>query len=743
MTTEKIFNSGVLSGTINASSNLVGGNINTFTKETDPTIPDYIKEISKEDIAGWNNNAVVNEEQNKTLIDLETYLDTITPKATSKGELVHITDALPLPTFETTADGNVEQETTKGKQLFDYKDRQNISTGITTDEDGWITATIDNSNGTSGIWCNFWTKVSKHLKPSTKYKIVLEVKQRTGTFSSITVASYNANNDSQFAQQQTINYADLTNNSIYVFENITKDDFTNSTNMLRSFVSFSVGNNGSITFRLSVLEDTTITADNFVYEKYTGNQASPNPEYPQEIEVLEGCNLFNHNVAKNNCIVDSKTGEITIIKDTTDIYIQGSFVYNEINKFMTLETGNYYIKSTNSNVRATMYSDGSPLDTAGTQPNVLSSITNFGGIRIRSVNGESLLNQKFGLMINKSSYLKQYLPYGHVGYKIIGKNLAKSFVNVPEKTQYRTTLYVDTMYLKPNTTYTIGFKAAKDCKLYFNENLFKWKQVNGTGTYQTYNITTQNTLSSTQYSKGYGWVTIKNYDGNTVESVITDVILVEGIVNDLTYKPYQEQIVPLDLKGNWLGKLKNINVEDNLYTDKKYLWLVKNLKKRVFDGSENWRLYPGTTPEGMYIYVLDMYDSKIGFQTSMCTHFTNKNYAWDKVYAKPGLYSDHLEVQTKFFITNIPTLEEWKAYLKEEYDKGTPVTLVYQTNETKREELGELPEPIKTFEGVNNIQLLANLDTEIEIKYGLDVKKYVDNKYFELTNALVSTGANL
>ena len=53
------------------------------------------------------------------------------------------------------------------------------------------------------------------------------------------------------------------------------------------------------------------------------------------------------------------------------------------------------------------------------------------------------------------------------------------------------------------------------------------------------------------------------------------------------------------------------------------------------------------------------------------------------------------------------------------------------------EELGTLEEPIKTFEGVNNIQLLANLDTEIEVKYALDLKKYYDNKLAEISAQII------
>ena len=72
---------------------------------------------------------------------------------------------------------------------------------------------------------------------------------------------------------------------------------------------------------------------------------------------------------------------------------------------------------------------------------------------------------------------------------------------------------------------------------------------------------------------------------------------------------------------------------------------------------------------------------------------------------------------------NFSTVEEFKQWLSE-----NNVEVYYQLAKTEIIELGELPEPIKTFEGVNNIQLLANLDTEIEVKYALDVKKYFENK---------------
>lgn len=45
---------------------------------------------------------------------------------------------------------------------------------------------------------------------------------------------------------------------------------------------------GSITFRISVLNNLNVTANNFVYEPYVGGEPSPNPDYPQEVNTVTG-----------------------------------------------------------------------------------------------------------------------------------------------------------------------------------------------------------------------------------------------------------------------------------------------------------------------------------------------------------------------------------------------------------------------------------------------------------------------
>lgn len=633
MITEKISNSGVLSGTINASSNLtmgigssnnlVGGNINTFTKEIDPTIPDYIKAISKEDIAGWDNNAVVNEEQNKTLIGLEELIDTITPKNTAKGELVHITDALGLPTFETKTSGNVKQETTKGQQLYDYEDTTKVTEGCTTDEDGWITLTYDNTNGTQSMYPAYFTN-DLNLKTNTTYTIVTEIKSVSGNgvFYPCSMSTGNPQTQGQFPAQPMYSFNKLNNNEIQINRVTTLETFDQLLYSygLRTMTRFNVGESGSITFRLSVIEDTSVTADNFVYEKFTGGQASPNPEYPQEIEVIEGDLSFKVN-GKNLIDTQPKLTQPTelTVKRQNDGKILLNGTASEL-KFLTI------VLLENINIPAGTYT--------------LSVKDNLGN-------------------------------------------------------EYAGDLYINGVYSYKNDVRKVIKQETRIKKIMFSIYLPK----------KTYT----NTSIGIQLELG---------------EVTTD------------YEPYQEQIVPLDLKGNWVGKI-NDDIKDYLVTDKRKYWLVKNVGKVVLDGSEEWIKSNFSTGESYYQLSLNIGQIISNVKnTVLCTHFIEKE-TWSKKVV--GIYFDSkMIITTNDSLNNTETIDDFKTFLSENKPE-----VYYQLATPEIIELGELPEPIKTFEGVNNIQLLANLDTEIEVKYALDLKKYADDRYLELTNALVSTGANL
>ena len=211
------------------------------------------------------------------------------PSKVVSGENVYIEDAYGSPLVSLIGEGKYKQVTTTGKQLYNIKNIFGTSAEsiLQTLQEDYITISFDNTNGTATKFINVFTS-NLDLKTSTNYKVVAEIKNVSGSgILAITSSFSGGTYSSQVINDTTAAFANLKNNRVEVKTVTTKESFNNDTDAgIRSFVQFGAGESGSITFRLSVLEDTTITADTFKYEPYTGGQASPNPGYSQEIETV-------------------------------------------------------------------------------------------------------------------------------------------------------------------------------------------------------------------------------------------------------------------------------------------------------------------------------------------------------------------------------------------------------------------------------------------------------------------------
>ena len=167
------------------------------------------------------------------------------------------------------ADVPTEREYTEtrvecGKNLYDVNDEAVFSDGVTVDADGWITVTADNSAGSNTVFRNIFTHPSSALKPGKEHAIVCEI-------ASASISSDNANlclvngTVSQFVTTKWLANLNV-GTQVYVVK--TKKDFSDCESMLRTYVQYNAGASGTIKFRLSVLEDTSITAETFEYEPY-------------------------------------------------------------------------------------------------------------------------------------------------------------------------------------------------------------------------------------------------------------------------------------------------------------------------------------------------------------------------------------------------------------------------------------------------------------------------------------------
>ncbi len=145
-----------------------------------------------------------------------------------------------------------EIENVKGRNLINIDDKNYVDTLISVDKDGWITATYDNTNGTATKFMNYFTN-NLNLKTSSKYNAIVEVKSVSG--SGVLTLLSSLQNYGQSIAGQSFSFNVLSNNSIYNSVFTTKSSFAGITQGIRSYVMFRAGESGSITFRLSVLED--------------------------------------------------------------------------------------------------------------------------------------------------------------------------------------------------------------------------------------------------------------------------------------------------------------------------------------------------------------------------------------------------------------------------------------------------------------------------------------------------------
>ena len=213
----------------------------------------------------------------KLTVDVNGVKESIIPTYTSSSSNIYIEDALNKKLVNLSIDGKSYQKTREGYNLYNIRDMNQINVNYKVDDDDWITLNYKNTTSKS-IYFNLYPK-KFNIKENTIYNAFLEVKNFSivGT-AGITISQIHET--SMFNTTWYISSIDMIQSGILNKKLTSKDDFTTATMGLRSYMSLSAGSEINFTFRLSLLEDVSITTDNFVYEKFG---SSPSPDYPSEI----------------------------------------------------------------------------------------------------------------------------------------------------------------------------------------------------------------------------------------------------------------------------------------------------------------------------------------------------------------------------------------------------------------------------------------------------------------------------
>ena len=253
------------------------------------SIADKITSITNHltsDYEGIENLGVDLTNIDKNIQNIRTCLDTIytnLPKVTgTDGTEVTLTPTL-KGKLNIQEKGNSTQEPLDN--LFNINDNLSLNNATLLDND-YIKIGYDNTSGSSVAYCSAYTN-NLNIQTSTKYLIVAEILEANGIGTFYLTQRNEPNNRGQFFAN-SYNIQSLSAGDIIIIESTSISDFTGTTRGLNTTAQISSGRSGFVTFRLSVLADTSITASTFYYCPY--GATSPTPSYPFPIKSVTGNN---------------------------------------------------------------------------------------------------------------------------------------------------------------------------------------------------------------------------------------------------------------------------------------------------------------------------------------------------------------------------------------------------------------------------------------------------------------------
>ena len=506
------------------------------------------------------------------------------------------------------------------------------------------------------------------------------------------------------------------------------------------------------------------------WEEFTDGMASPNPQYPQPIEVSgESYNLLDCRVLTEQTI---NNGTFTPIYDENGnlecVNVNGTFSANATYVLQTnpkLSSGelimsgcpsggseNTFFLQYSNNVDFAYPDIGNGVKIEKMDSSKYPNIE----VKIQIRSGYTANSLKFYPMIRKASVKNdRYMPYGvdSVEVKSVGKNLFD--VNGTKTAGAVSNIVVDS-----DTSSVTGYcsgamfsyvKFALDSKKFIGKQLkTTWKNGN-TKQYRVrfmYKINGQNNISDTvnvtekieELSLHLGF----NESGTAVEpfTFTFENIQIEyyGTVASV-FEPYKETLSAIPTE-NGLASVDDIRDVIVKYADGSGD-KIQRVGKEVFDGSidENWSIRP-TDKTNIYRIETTILNKKIKLPTTnaiigkiICSHCipVSAENTW---LAKNGISvetSGNIFVYDEGYNTNDLTL--WTSYLSE-----NPMTLYYElatpiVTPLTAEEIAEI-EKLHTFYPITNIS--NDFDCGMKITYNCDSKNYIDNKIALLTTAMIN-----
>lgn len=618
-------------------------------------------------------------------------------------------------------DGKTEQKTYTGKNILDYVSNLKASSdGLTSviNDDGSITTsgkpssnyrTILNSINIIDFLEDGETYTFSQSKANDKLYMQMNAKKKDGTY------SYYSLNDSTKSKQEII-----VNKSIYE---------TYTLNIQTGLTSDWGDSSLTITNKYMLCKGTDTATTSF--EPYVGGQASPNPDYPQEIKNIKGVEniWFGGESTTNNGITFTKNNDGSY--DITGTAIASADCINLVNiANAKLKNGINYNLSINklTNEKVSILTEAyienwdshviGPLITSTTLStnkiiNIKDNITRVRYV-IRVEKGQTVNIKGLKIQLEEGTVVHDFVPNGSNYLKLVDRT--ENLIGLDNK-QYRVNLKKGDKILAVNNGTTN-----------LNLNLYTNYGDTARNDFFTIAANSQRSIVIANDSRAIAW-------GGTLNNIAW---VVKGD-KFIPYEPYKSQTINIDLKDNELCSDKEQTLKDELVIENGRAKINKKFGEYIFTGNETFSFADSNarikTDSNLLPQLANVYIQKAQNADNI-THLFCTHYAVDsqnkiiKNSNKIG-FSQWDNKKYIYFPADYSTIEEFKAKLKSLYDAGTPVIIQYPLAEPQIIDLGEVD--FELLEGNSTLNLEEDLKSNMSIKYYIDstvvdLKKKVENK---------------
>lgn len=619
------------------------------------------------DISKWEQTNIVEIVQSEKSKIYE-LIEAISTPIVGEGENITLNDTAEKRFENFDIEGNSKQEARSGKNKLNFSgltSRTINGLTITNNKDGSITL-----NGTTTATVSMLLSNNMYNLVAGKYYLSRNsIGTVSGTFTNIL---YGKN-------ETAVNIGGLTSEGMII---------TATTDYQEYYLWLYV--TSGITFTNYTmkpqLETGTVKTD---WELYG---ASPSPDYPSEVECCgDNINIFDGEVEEGN--IDASTGQNAVttnawrsknylnVKDTSvSISIKDLTFSGTVGRLYFYKSDNTYIS--NILINSLPFTATLPNETAKVRFFILNSVADINS-KIKVENGKVTEYSKTGqgcineVICNKNLVVEIQKGYwNNTGVFDSDNNFCSSKqIKVEPGKTYVGSLFDKNKKYVGKLVYTVFDK---------NKNFIRHSG--------------EDTITIANNEK---YVSLRTYTSQA--SYVKNNNLLMQLEEGSTEKPYvehQEQVFTIPTQQEMLE-------ED--YFDTKNYKEVHNWKKIVLNGSETYTAGGSSNEVYRYDAQILINSAKVDKNKMVCTHFKS-------VYQDLNFY-EHIRNSTKenptaivFYIKGKKTLTEFKAWLRQQYEAGTPITIYYKLETPEQIEMTleqkrvlDKIEKAKSYKGVTHI----------------------------------------